>query len=192
MVQLRPRSIEELSIESNSLDEDTNLETLSEDTTDISEPGASTVKDPDNGLSTWYGGSKIAFSAFLSKRYDLLGKGQHVKFDKVLLNDGDGYEAVTGVFRTQTTGVYVFTYAIAQRNINEVRVNLMYDGNIVNGAIAEGMHKYHDAQGTNTAIIHVVKGKPVWIEAASRGALEGNDGDGRYTTFSGFLLYARN
>jgi hypothetical protein len=65
----------------------------------ITEPGASTVKDPDNGLSTWYGGSKIAFSAFLSKRYDLLGKGQHVKFDKVLLNDGDGYEAVTGVFR---------------------------------------------------------------------------------------------
>jgi hypothetical protein len=33
------RSIEELSIESNSLDEDTNLETLSEDTTDISGNG---------------------------------------------------------------------------------------------------------------------------------------------------------
>ena len=40
----------------------------------------------------------IAFSAYLSAD-ETLGKKQHVKFDKVLLNDGNGYEASTGIFR---------------------------------------------------------------------------------------------
>jgi hypothetical protein len=54
-----------------------------------------------------------------------------------------------------------------------------------------GRHTYHDAQGTNTAIIHVCKDKAVWIEAVTCGPLEGNSADRRFTTFSGFLLYAR-
>jgi hypothetical protein len=53
----------------------------------------------------------------------------------------------------------VFTYAIAQRNINEVRVNLMYDGNIVNGAIAEGTFKQ------NILCLLVISNKFIyWLE----------------------------
>jgi hypothetical protein len=65
----------------------------------ITELEASTDEDQETSLGAWYDSNKIAFSAYLTKRYDLLGKGQHVKFDGVLLNDGDGYEAITGVFR---------------------------------------------------------------------------------------------
>ena len=55
---------------------------------------------PENGVISghWWGNKKIAFSATLSKD-KRLGSSQHVKFDHVLLNDGNGYEASTGIFR---------------------------------------------------------------------------------------------
>jgi len=34
----------------------------------------------------------------LSEDHDELGLGQHIKFDEVSLNDGDAYDADTGVF----------------------------------------------------------------------------------------------
>lgn len=49
-------------------------------------------------IGHWFGSSKIAFSAYLSRTKNL-GRGQHIKFDRLLMNDGDGYEASTGVFR---------------------------------------------------------------------------------------------
>ncbi|XP_060553287.1 complement C1q-like protein 2 [Ruditapes philippinarum] len=185
------RSMEHLSAENQIAGEYVAPDSNHQFKTDISDIETETAEDDETGLSHWFGNNKIAFSTYLSRRYNHLGKGQHVKFDKVLLNDGDGYEASTGVFRAKVSGVYMFTYAIAQRNKNEIRVNLMYDGKIINGAVAEGRHTYHDAQGTNTAIIHVCKDKAVWIEAVTCGPLEGNSADRRFTTFSGFLLYAR-
>ncbi|XP_053398548.1 complement C1q-like protein 2 [Mercenaria mercenaria] len=146
--------------------------------------------EQDSGLSH-RNTPKVAFSTYLS-RDKLLGRGQHIKFDKVLLNDGGAYEASTGVFRATVSGVYVFTYVIAQRHKHEIRAKLVVDGKTINGAIAEGMHKWHDVQGTNTAIVHVCKGKAVWVESvSSHSNLEGNNADYRYTSFSGFLLYAR-
>jgi hypothetical protein len=67
-----------------------------------------TAEDGETGLSHWFGNNKIAFSTYLSRRYNHLGKGQHVKFDKVLLNDGDGYEASTGVFRLKCINILSF------------------------------------------------------------------------------------
>jgi len=54
-----------------------------------------------------------------------------------------------------------------------------------------GMQKYNDAQGTNTALIHVVKGNAVWVQAENGDHLEGDLAKFRYTTFSGHLVYAR-
>ena len=56
-------------------------------------------------LDRWWGNKQIAFSAYLSADKHL-GKNQHIKFDQVLLNDGNGYEASTGIFR-YTTNKYI-------------------------------------------------------------------------------------
>ena len=46
----------------------------------------------------WHGATRIAFMSHLSEDHDELGLGQHIKFDEVSLNDGDAYDADTGVF----------------------------------------------------------------------------------------------
>ena len=96
------------------------------------------------------------------------------------------------LFRAPVSGVYSFTFVIAQRHHYEIRTNLFVDGKVVVGAIAEGIKKYHDTQGTNTVNVHVCKGKPVWVESySSRGRLEGSKDNFRYTSFSGHILYER-
>lgn len=138
----------------------------------------------------WWRNKKIAFSAYLSADRTL-GRNQHVKFDRVLLNDGNGYEASTGVFRAPVSGVYSFTFVVAQRHRYEIRLNLVVDGKVVVGAIAEGTKYYHDVQGTNTANVHVRKGRPVWVQSYCHGRIEGSHYNFRYTSFSGHILYQR-
>ena len=94
-------------------------------------------------------------------------------------------------FRAPTCGVFSFTFVVAQRHRNEIRLNLVVDGKVVLGTIAEGTKYYYDVQGTNTVNVFVRKGKPVWVEAYSSGRDEGNNANFRYTSFSGHLLYRR-
>lgn len=140
-------------------------------------------------VKTCCGSTKIAFSAYLSADYTCLRNGQHVQFDKVLLNDGRGYSPSTGIFRAPKAGVYVFTYVVAQRGTHEIRVKLVRDGETINSAVAETRGSSADAQGTNTAVIYVKKGQQVWIEAQSGNHLEGDNYENRFTTFSGYFLY---
>lgn len=50
-------------------------------------------------VGRWYNNAWISFTAYLSTGQTALGAKQHIKFDKVLLNDGDGYDPHTGIFR---------------------------------------------------------------------------------------------
>lgn len=52
----------------------------------------------------------IAFSAYLSHSNFHMSKGECVKFDQVLLNQGNGYNKTTGTFKAPLTGVYLFTF----------------------------------------------------------------------------------
>ncbi|XP_061418314.1 EMILIN-2-like [Lethenteron reissneri] len=52
-----------------------------------------------------------AFSVFLSSR----SAGDVVRFDRLLLNDGDNYEPTTGIFRVPYTGRYLVSVALPAR-----------------------------------------------------------------------------
>ena len=93
--------------------------------------------------------------------------------------------------RAPVSGVYSFTFVVAQRHGYEIRVNLIADGKVIAGAVAEGSKTRHDVQGTNSVNIHVCKGKPVWVQAYAHGRLEGSKDNFKYTSFSGHLLYER-
>lgn len=172
---------------------DTDLEPADFEFDDVSSEDIESTAETDsdvNDVGHWWGNKKIAFSVYLSADKSL-GSNQHIKFDKVLLNDGNGYEPSTGTFRAPVSGVYSFTFVIAQRHNYELRTNLVVDGKVTIGAIAEGTRTYHDVQGTNTVNVHVCKGKAVWVESYNRGKIEGNDAGFRYTSFSGHILYER-
>lgn len=51
-----------------------------------------------DAVGRWYGSRKITFMAYLSRNQLSMTRGQHIKFDRVLLNDGNAYNAHTGVF----------------------------------------------------------------------------------------------
>jgi len=167
---------------------------LAVDTAEMAEYDPEEDIDQPTGLQ--WGKKKEAFMAYLSRPQEL-GKDQHVKFDRVILNDGNRYNPHTGVFMAKYSGVYMFSYSIAQSSKEQLNVRLVVDGHNIDGAVAPGgkhggCHCGKKVRmGGNSAVIHVCKGHSVYIEAADEGEIEGSNED-RYTTFSGHLLYTRH
>ena len=58
--------------------------------------------------------TKAAFSAYLNESVFHLSSGDIVKYDKVLLNEGDHYNSFTGVFTCPVDGMYMFSFFIDQ------------------------------------------------------------------------------
>lgn len=135
-------------------------------------------------------GENVAFSTLLSKDQDHIGLSQTIKFDHVLLNDGNGYSVHSGTFTAPTDGVYMFTYLFAHGGavIGQVWLELMKNGNKINAGVTDTFHTYQDLQGGNVAIIRVQAGDAIWVESFHQ-----NDakifGTPGFTTFSGVLLY---
>ena len=65
-------------------------------------------------LSAVGGETQIAFTAYLDHDLNNLGTDQVLPFNKVLLNDGQGYNNYTGTFVAPVSGVYSFTYFIGR------------------------------------------------------------------------------
>lgn len=134
-------------------------------------------------------GQQVAFSALLSHNQDHLGLSQNIRFDLVLLNDGNGYNPHSGYFTAPETGVYIFTYVIAHGyEPGQVWVQLMHNGVKVNSGVADSYHQWQDLQGVNIAIIQVNAGSTLWVEIFHQNdaSLYGLD---FFTSFSGALLY---
>merc|ERR1712154_257219 len=55
--------------------------------------------------------TRIFFSAYMDKGIFNVRVGETVKFEKVYINDGNGYDTTTGVFKCTVPGVYEFTVA---------------------------------------------------------------------------------
>lgn len=56
--------------------------------------------------------TNVAFSAQVQPTYNNLNPGQTIKFPRVILNEGGGFNAQSGTFVSPRRGTYVFTCAI--------------------------------------------------------------------------------
>ena len=132
----------------------------------------------------------IAFSAYLGHRIDHLAPGHTVKCDQVLLNDGDAYNSLTGVFTVPQTGVYLLTFNIDVYDHRRYEgVQLIVNSRKIVDAIAEGNDNKYAMSG-NTAIIQLTQGESVWLESFYSGDGELiSSSTYRLTTFSGVFLY---
>ncbi|XP_060589187.1 otolin-1-like [Ruditapes philippinarum] len=132
----------------------------------------------------------IAFSAQLTVKLLHIPIGTTIKFNKVLVNDGPGYDNITGVFIAPEAGVYMFSYFIGNGNkVGQNWVSLMHNGQKINSAVTDTFHTNEDLQGGNMALIRMAAGDRAWIESfhASNAYLDGPNG---FTSFSGIYLYA--
>ncbi|KAL4230897.1 Elastin microfibril interfacer 2 [Mactra antiquata] len=131
----------------------------------------------------------VAFSATFSGKIEDAGAGQHMKFKNVILNDYEGYDPDTGVFRAPVCGVYSFTYVVASSLSTFVDATLVVKNKKINGAYSKVINHKNINQGTNTAIVHLHKGEQVWVEFKQDSSIKAEDE--LYNSFSGFLLYTR-
>ncbi|KAM3849257.1 C1q-related factor-like [Diretmus argenteus] len=129
---------------------------------------------------------RVAFYAGLrnpQEGYDIL------RFDDVVTNIGDNYEGATGKFTCKTPGTYFFIYNVLMRGGDGTSMwaDLIKNGLVRASAIAQDQDQSYD-YASNSVILHLDAGDEVFIKLDGGKAHGGNSN--KYSTFSGFILYA--
>ncbi|XP_053379604.1 uncharacterized protein LOC128548520 [Mercenaria mercenaria] len=98
----------------------------------------------------------VAFTAFMDKDAYHMGINQPLPFNNVLTNIGGGYHPMTYIFTSLVSGLYLFSFAVAELSAREITTRLVIDGQNVVDAIADPFHSGQGIQGTNTAVLQVL------------------------------------
>ncbi|XP_053381921.1 uncharacterized protein LOC123539871 [Mercenaria mercenaria] len=132
----------------------------------------------------------VAFHAVRDgAEYAHLGAYQHIVFNTVLLNIGNGYNAHNGIFTAPKAGLYIFSASILSYNgpkTSAFAADIIKDGKTVLARVyGHGVNGLYD-QGSATVVTQLKAGEQVWVWLfwTPNDSLYG----GRYTTFSGSLI----
>ncbi|XP_076110292.1 uncharacterized protein LOC143079045 [Mytilus galloprovincialis] len=130
---------------------------------------------------------KAAFCVSLTHNMTL--NGDHVVYDKIITNVGNGYDANTGVFTVSVPGLYMIHYhALAQLG-KRMWLDLYQNDKYINTAFGEAPSTYADHG--NSAILELHVGDKVWVSGRPGDTviLYGDASDEQlYATFTAFLL----
>nr|XP_033774802.1 C1q-related factor [Geotrypetes seraphini] len=129
---------------------------------------------------------RVAFYAGLKnphEGYEIL------KFDDVVSNLGNNYDAATGKFTCNIPGTYFFTYHVLMRGGDGTSMwaDLCKNGQVRASAIAQDADQNYD-YASNSVILHLDAGDEVYIKLDGGKAHGGNNN--KYSTFSGFIIYS--
>ncbi|XP_012672960.1 complement C1q-like protein 3 [Clupea harengus] len=161
---------------------------------EMGEPGPPGLPGPPgesaetNGISaaTYNTMPKIAFYAGLKKQHE----GYEVlKFDDVVTNLGNHYDPTTGKFTCSIPGIYFFVYHVLMRGGDGTSMwaDLCKNHQVRASAIAQDADQNYD-YASNSVILHLEPGDEIYIKLDGGKAHGGNNN--KYSTFSGFMIYA--
>ena len=128
-----------------------------------------------------------AFTAVLGHSLGPLPIHRAVKYPLIITNIGNGYNPATGSFTARVSGMYYFSYTMysGSPTTNSV-VGLMKNGQMIVTTWDTAGGDINDS-ATNAAVLQLEAGDFVYIQLyANRNIYDDN---GRYTTFSGLMLY---
>ncbi|XP_052613554.1 C1q-related factor [Peromyscus eremicus] len=129
---------------------------------------------------------RVAFYAGLKNPHE----GYEVlKFDDVVTNLGNNYDAASGKFTCNIPGTYFFTYHVLMRGGDGTSMwaDLCKNGQVRASAIAQDADQNYD-YASNSVILHLDAGDEVFIKLDGGKAHGGNSN--KYSTFSGFIIYS--
>ncbi|TNN56067.1 Complement C1q-like protein 2 [Liparis tanakae] len=143
-----------------------------------------------DGANSTGTGYRIAFYVGLKNPHE----GYEVlKFDDVITNLGDHYDASTGKFTCHVSGIYFFTYHVLMRGGDGTSMwaDLCKNGQVRvekvrASAIAQDADQNYD-YASNSAVLHLDSGDEIYVKLDGGKAHGGNNN--KYSTFSGFILY---
>ncbi|KAK3588168.1 hypothetical protein CHS0354_012233 [Potamilus streckersoni] len=132
----------------------------------------------------------VAFSVYITDYVRHLGINQAIEYDGVLTNEGNVYNAHTGIFTCPQDGLYL-TFFVTTINNQSVWVQLMVDDVNVSDAVSYSLRDSQDDQGGNVAILRLRMGQSVWTSTHYHGdsILVANT-EFQHMTFSGVRLSA--
>ncbi|KAL1021893.1 hypothetical protein UPYG_G00019400 [Umbra pygmaea] len=144
-----------------------------------------TAETSTDEINTVLGGTKIAFYVGLKNPHE----GYEVlKFDDVVTNTGNQYDATTGKFTCEVSGIYFFTYHVLMRGGDGTSMwaDLCKNGQVRASAIAQDADQNYD-YASNSVVLHLDSGDEIYVKLDGGKAHGGNNN--KYSTFSGFILY---
>ncbi|KAH3751811.1 hypothetical protein DPMN_186385 [Dreissena polymorpha] len=128
----------------------------------------------------------VAFSSGLTSTQYIMN-GETVVYDRVFLNDHDGYDKYTGIFTCPVAGTYIFhVHAYSTNKDTVMWLNLLHNDQSLVSVSGYNSHTV----GSNTVMLKLRKMDRVQIKAQDQMqfALFGLDTQ-VYSTFAGFMLY---
>ena len=127
----------------------------------------------------------VAFSANVMAKPLELGAGQTVIYDKVLTNDGNGYDDRTGVFTCPVAGTYMFV--VDSHSPGPTWLHIYLNKIRVASLFVAGGHNHPYLQMSRTVVLKLKKGDHVKVVNSAKN--KGNVFHEGYSGFSGAKLY---
>ncbi|XP_045187600.2 uncharacterized protein LOC123545333 [Mercenaria mercenaria] len=131
--------------------------------------------------------TNVAFHSYLGETINDLRVKQTIPFDKVILNEGNGYENnINHRFTCPVDGIYMFQSSVLS-NFGAIETEIVKDGEqfVRMYAAADGQSNDQHDQGFNAGIIHCSKGQNVWVRVSQGASVMQYE----FTTFSGYLMW---
>ncbi|XP_060575588.1 uncharacterized protein LOC132733030 [Ruditapes philippinarum] len=106
----------------------------------------------------------VAFHAVLTQQYNgNLGGNENIRFDSVLLNEGDGYHNQHGLFITPKPGFYLFSVTLATYYDKPFYAQLKKNGATLVNLSGNGQAGRYLDQGSATVVTKLNTGDAVWV-----------------------------
>lgn len=103
----------------------------------------------------------IAFSARVSQSYGDINPEETIKFSDVLTNNGNAYNALTGIFTAPVTGTYMFFSSILTKNPSALEVGLQVNSQYKMMMYPDSRTGLDYNSGANSVILGLVEGDQV-------------------------------
>ncbi|XP_061195788.1 cerebellin-3-like [Saccostrea echinata] len=131
---------------------------------------------------------KVSFTAGVTSDSSSWNSGTLV-FNKVISNEGGGYDPINGIFTAPVVGNYVFYVSIQGYKDNDIYVDIVLNGSSEVRAMVEANSASNEQYetGTNLVILRLQQGDRVWVRHYD-GSGYATFSDAPVTTFSGFLI----
>ncbi|XP_071168721.1 complement C1q-like protein 2 [Mytilus edulis] len=132
-----------------------------------------------------YNRKQIGFLVGLKTTLQNRPKGSVVIYDKVITNDGNGYNPSTGIFTASVEGLYSFSWTTTTQANKYFYTYLAVNGNLI--ARNHAGHDNVNLSASQTVVVHLKKNDKVNIKVQDNlvGQVIYYDG---WSTFSGFMI----
>ena len=108
----------------------------------------------------------IALKVRLSKDVILPNVHQRLVYDTIVTNEGNAYDAETGIFRAPLNGTYIFSVTACATNADYFSLYIVKDQQTILGELRSGDDSYKDCNSEVTTS-HMSAGSTVWVERSN-------------------------